>query len=140
VRKWTWRMSAVAAVAGVLLSIPLTASAATRTTTHNGTWNATAETNESVNTSQYVTHNTAKGCAGGTLTSATMSFELVWWNGGRKTPLWSSRNFEGNETCSPTKTISGAQNPEVYLVITIHCDSFPAPCQGFGSWSITTNH
>jgi hypothetical protein len=139
-RIWKWRMSVVAAVAGVLLSIPLAASAATHTTTHNGSWNATAETNKSVPTQKYVTHNTAKGCAGGTLQSATMSFQLVWWNGGRKTPLWSSRDFAGGETCSPTKTIKNAKNPEVYLIITIHCQSFPFPCQGSGSWSITTNH
>src|ERR1700683_792851 len=136
VRTWKWRLSVNAAVAGVLLSIPLAASAAT----HKGTWNATAETNQSVPTQKYVTHNKAKGCAGGTLQSASISFKLLWWNGGRKTVLWASRHFGGNETCSPTKTIKHAKNPKVYLIITIHCNSFPFPCQDDGSWSITTNH
>ena len=84
--------------------------------------------------------NKAEGCASGVLQAATMSFQLVWWHGGRKTVLWTSRNFTGSRTCSPTKTISHARNPTVYLVITLHCHSFPLPCQGSGSWSIKTNH
>lgn len=135
-RTWKWRLGVVAPLAGVLLSIPVAANAAT----NSGTWNATALTNKSVSTPRYVTHSTAKGCASGVLQSATMSFQLVWWHGGRKTVLWTSRDFSGNRTCSPTKTISHARNPTVYLVITIHCHSFPFPCQGSGSWSIKTNH
>ena len=137
-RTWKWRLGVVAALAGVLLSISVAANASARTV-HTGTWNATAETNESVPTQKYVTHDKAKGCASGTLQSATMSFQLVWWNGGRKTVLWKSRDFGGGRTCSPTKTINHARNPVVYMIITLHCNSFPLPCQGAGSWSITTN-
>jgi hypothetical protein len=145
--KWMRRSGFAAAVmcAMVALAVPSLASAATArpsiNATHNGTWNATAVTNESVDTPGYTTRNKASGCVDGVLTSANLSFQLIWFHGGRDTVLWGSRIYTtGVRHCSPTKTIKNPPHgPVVFLRITIHCQNEPIPCQGDGDWSIKTN-
>ncbi len=129
-KRWMRRSGLITVLASAVMILPGIANAAT----HTGTWNASAVTNQSVNTPMYVTTSTASGCAHGTLTAATFSMKLVWYNGGRDTVLWS-----GTSHCSPTKTIRGAHDPKVFLIITIHCNIIHLVCQGSGTWSITTN-
>ena len=150
-KKWIRRSGFVAALMCAMLAVPSLASAATThathvkaahvNATHSGTWNATAVFNESVDTPGYTTRNKASGCVDGVLTSANLSFQLIWYNGGRDTVLWGSRIYTtGNRHCSPTKTIKHPPHgPVVFLRITIHCQNGPIPCQGDGDWSITTN-
>jgi hypothetical protein len=137
-KKWASRSALVAALMCAMLAVPSLASAATA---HNGTWNATAFENQSVNTQHYITKNQASGCISGTLTSAEVSFKLIWYNGGRNTVLWGSRNYStGAKHCSPVKTISHPpRKPVVFLIITIHCVSPIDICQGSGNWEISTN-
>jgi hypothetical protein len=144
-KKWLRRSGVAVALMTAMLAVPGLASAANSaipavSATHNGTWNATALFDESTDTPSYATVNKASGCADGVLTSAVMSFQLIWYNGGRDTVLWGSPNFDGSRHCSPTKTIKNPPHgPEIFLRITIHCVSPIDVCQGNGDWSITTN-
>lgn len=138
-KKLKWRSAVVAGLAAVTLSAPAAASAATTTaTTHAGSWNLIWQGSNSIFTPRFATHSTVRGCASAALLGSGMSFEIVWYNGGRDTVLWESRNFGGERTCSPTKTIRHARNPSVFLVITVKCPP-QEHCRAHGAWTLTTN-
>jgi hypothetical protein len=139
VRKWMKRTGLVTALLCAMLAVPSLASAST---THNGSFDITAFENQSVDTQQVTTTNHASGCISDfLLTSSEVSFQLIWYNGGRNTVLWGSPDFAtGAKHCSPTKTISHPpHDPQIFLIITVHCVSPIDVCQGSGAWQVTTN-
>ena len=94
-----------------------------------------------VDTAKYTTHSTVTGCTtADSLTSASYHFKVIWYNGGRNTVLWSSREYtsSGTQHCSPKITIS-AHLPLVYEAITLDCVSPINVCQGNGTYGIDTN-
>jgi hypothetical protein len=144
VKRTTSRLVLMSGLLTLLFALiqPVAANATATITPHTGTWSITAVGVHTQSTAKYATHTTASTCfKSDLLQSAKYYVQLIWYNGGRNTVLWTSGTYDtsGVRHCSPTKTISGAHNPLVFDAIHLVCVSPVPVCQGNGTYTIDTN-
>jgi hypothetical protein len=111
-------------------------------TTHGGTWSIATPFSFTQSNARYTTHTTVSGCVNAQDLVGTLGwhFRIIWYNGGRNTVLWSSREFSaGGNRCSPTLELD-THLPSVYSQETLDCNNpIPLPCTADGTWSLVTN-
>jgi hypothetical protein len=111
--------------------------------THHGTWRIHTTLNFTQSNPSYVTHTTVSGCVDITSDIGTYGWKMaiIWYNGGRNTVLWRSREFSDNDFgphCSPKLRVHG-HHPKVFSTETINCNLIVLPCGVDGDWSLRTN-
>jgi hypothetical protein len=127
--------TAIPGMANASTTIPLT--------THRGTWEITTPLNFTQSNASSTTHSTVSACWDISSAQGTFGWHVavIWFNGGRNTVLWHSREFSDNDGgphCSPTIRLH-RHLPRVYSQETVNCNLIIAPCLVDGDWSLRTN-
>lgn len=135
-------VASLAILAAIAIPGIANASATIPNIRHSGTWEINTPFSFTQSNARSTTHSTVSGCINALDGVGTLSwhFRLIWYNGGRNTVLWTSREFSDlGFHCSPTITLH-TPNPSVYSQETLDCNNpIPLPCQMDGNWSLDTN-
>jgi hypothetical protein len=130
--------TALAVPASASVSASVSAPAAVKpAATHRGNWKIGHTVDGATHETRKVnTRNNVSACVTANHLTGAWHFQLIWFNGGRNTVLYSSRPFSHPGIhCTPTEVIKHGKKAQVYLKISVT----GVNSAGSGNFEITTN-